>query len=211
MICHRARHYNPEVGRFDRSDSLFLREPERCFERPEECQLYSYVANAPTRWVDRDGWRLVMVGNSSTFKQELRNAFLYLGRSSVAKQYINFLHDSEFDIFIKETTALDEMRYQYRNGIHTIYFNPHSGLSLRCGTQTPALGLLHEAIHAYDAISNIVYAHIKFLTPSTIYQSMYEQSAMSIESSVALQLGEPIRLIYNEGEEKYVKCSTCVK
>jgi RHS repeat-associated protein len=54
-VLLRARYYNPGAGRFDKSDSLFLREPERCFERPEECQLYSYVANNPVRWVDGDG------------------------------------------------------------------------------------------------------------------------------------------------------------
>jgi RHS repeat-associated protein len=63
MTYQGARHYNPEVGSFDRSDSLFLREPERCFERPEECQLYSYVANNPARWVDRDGLRVFTAGS----------------------------------------------------------------------------------------------------------------------------------------------------
>jgi RHS repeat-associated protein len=90
MIYYGARHYNPGAGRFVEADSLFLREPERCFERPEECQLYSYVANAPTRWVDRDGRNLaafiaiatlvsidigLLTGQFDNFLAKLRNNY----------------------------------------------------------------------------------------------------------------------------------------
>jgi RHS repeat-associated protein len=64
-------YYNPEVGRFDKSDLLFLRGPERCFERPEECQLYSYVANGPTRWVDVTGELIFNYGTTYPKTQKL--------------------------------------------------------------------------------------------------------------------------------------------
>jgi RHS repeat-associated protein len=66
MTYHGARHYNPEVGRFPSADQLFLREPERCFERPEECHSYSYVANAPTRWVDKDGEKITIISDKNS-------------------------------------------------------------------------------------------------------------------------------------------------
>jgi RHS repeat-associated protein len=66
MVYFGARYYNPEKGRFPSPDSLFLREPERCFERPEECQLYSYVVNNPVRWVDRDGRKITVISDKNS-------------------------------------------------------------------------------------------------------------------------------------------------
>jgi hypothetical protein len=73
---------------------LFLREPERCFERPEECQLYSYVANAPTRWVDRDGTTISENSSVSEIRaevQKLINEARRLGFNVAANNLQNYL------------------------------------------------------------------------------------------------------------------------
>jgi hypothetical protein len=74
------------VGRFNADDPLLLENPVRCFERPEECQLYSYVANSPTRWLDKDGsliytpiFDLALSTDIAVLKEQIQERIKYLG------------------------------------------------------------------------------------------------------------------------------------
>jgi RHS repeat-associated protein len=197
MIYHGARHYNPEVGRFDKSDSLFLREPERCFERPEECQLYSYVANNPLKWVDADGRKIEVDGNIAG---SVYTALGTLGPKAL--QFWRMLDGStEYIINVKDLNKKYGSSYWDKQAA-TIYWSPTLAIAnLSCGPALPRLKkedvlppsiiLMHELDHAYYDFS-IVYSNAINKKGGNIpqnYSGAKEWSAVTRERIYAKESG----------------------
>jgi|GEM_PF-6639058 len=55
LVYFGKRFYSPEMGRWISPDLLFVEDPKAVSRRPLEGNLYSYLANNPTGFVDRDG------------------------------------------------------------------------------------------------------------------------------------------------------------
>jgi RHS repeat-associated protein len=50
-----VRDYDPYLGEWTSADPLFFEHPEMCLESPVECNLFSYAANDPVNFTDRNG------------------------------------------------------------------------------------------------------------------------------------------------------------
>jgi RHS repeat-associated protein len=170
------RYYNPEVGRFDKSDSLFLREPERCFERPEECQLYSYVANAPTRWVDRDG-RKIQVNGSGQFKAYVAQIVaVAINDKNSALHKLDVDLCQTFNVYEIQSNGKKFPSWSYSEPIKgNIFLVMNGGIFWRFGITdgglksegviSPAIVAEHEAAHVYEGSYNTTrYIAEKFLS-----------------------------------------------
>jgi RHS repeat-associated protein len=92
-----VRDYDPFLGQFLTPDPLFLVDVARCVDSPVECNLYSYAANNPLRYLDPNGenaWDWVQgaldaasigldatgVGAAVSWVPDVLNAGISLGR-----------------------------------------------------------------------------------------------------------------------------------
>ncbi|HYX35758.1 MAG TPA: RHS repeat-associated core domain-containing protein [Oligoflexus sp.] len=60
LLYFGARYYESGMGRFVSKDPWFMEAPEKCLERPVECNLWGYVANRPLINIDYLGLEFVI-------------------------------------------------------------------------------------------------------------------------------------------------------
>jgi len=121
---------------------------------------------------------------------QLNRALEYLQQSPDAQEILKGMHDKGVKINI-----IHDGNDRYNGTQNTIYWDPKSALTVKpnagaqsTGTQSPALGLIHEGAHATDP------QFIKHLGEyNAKYDNNAEKYAIEKESKIADKLGEPKR------------------
>ena len=186
-----ARYYGSTIGRFTTVD------PEYTWQEnltdPQLWNRYAYARNDPLRYVDPDGRKIVLAaGSSGAFKTEFTTAITYLNKGK-ASSVISQLEKRSETITVKEGAALSDVFYD--PSTNTITWNPYSALKTTGGkTQSPALGLLHEADHALEEVSQPARFKKNQAASVTAYDNLEEKRVIKgTETRAAKKLGEGTR------------------
>jgi RHS repeat-associated protein len=133
LYYYRNRYYHPRLQRFISEDPIRFR---------GGMDFYTYAGNSPINYRDPFGLRIVVQGNMGEYQQ----AIAYLSRDA---GMANIIHDLDSSSTVYTVLFNHQDADAYDPGTHTIHWDPHSALRVRCsGTQSPALGLGHEMAHA---------------------------------------------------------------
>ena len=179
-----VRKYDDLTGRFTATDPLW--------EKYYGWSPYVYSANNPVNRVDRDGRKVRFAnGVSDDFKKNFKITIKYLNENNISKK-IKELEDKEEIIYLKEGYKLNEFYFDPNN--NTITYNPHSALKVDSGTQTPALGFLHEVGHALNWLNDPLQFKKDFQTKDPNYDNIEEKKVIEgVETPAAEKAEEGTR------------------
>lgn len=200
-----ARYYNPTIGRFYSVDPVqFSEENAQTFNR------YAYANNNPYMYVDPDGRKVRFApGVSADFKKQFADAITYLNKGKVSGVIAKLESRPEI-VTVDEPPAASNKMY-FDPTTNTIVWDQRSALDPTTGgTQTPALGLLHEAAHALGHLEKTAASTVPI--PGDPYHTAEEKRVIqNIENPAANKLGEATRSDHGARRVRQVKCSTCTK
>ena len=131
-------------------------------------------------------------GSTPTFQAEFARTVAYLNAGK-ASGLIAQLESRTEVISIKEGTALSDVFYNPSS--KTITYNPYSALRTTAGgTQSPAVGFLHEADHALQHLSNPAkFSSDKATTDSTYDTAEEKRVITGSEAKAVAKLREDTR------------------
>ncbi|EEW1993851.1 TPA: RHS repeat protein [Escherichia coli] len=181
LYYNRNRYYDPLQGRYITQDPIGLR---------GEWNLYKYPLN-PVRFIDSLGLKFHVNGDPSDFNQAVE----YLKQDSQMKETIDFLSSSEETINIE---YIEGTNVRFNSNNMTIYWNSRASLfcstELNSKSQSPALGLGHEFVHAqYYLLDKENFMALLSRTDKK-YENKEEARVITIiESRAAKTLGECTR------------------
>jgi RHS repeat-associated protein len=171
LYYYRARYYDPSVGRFISEDPIAFN---------GGFNFYRYVSNSPANFVDPFGEQIGFVGDTLA----TQTALLYLESSPAANTIIQDLEKSPILYTIDASNGhLIDVTDPYRK--RTVFWKPDQALCVKNGVQSPAIQLLHELTHLWQAQNN---------------KSFNEENAVQITNPAAQQLGEPTRINYADAQ-----------
>jgi len=168
LYYHRARYYDPSAGRFLSEDPIGLN---------GGLNFYPYVANSPENYMDSLGETIGVRGDYTSWQ----TALLYLCSSPAACKIIQDLEDSPELYMVNFSDSCS--RDKAVDG-KTVFWNPHRGLCVKGGVESPAISLLQELGHVWQS------RHHK--------TGNLEEAAVQITNPAAIQLGEPTRINYSD-------------
>lgn len=192
------RFYDPTLGRYISADPT---------GQAGGANLYTYVENDPLNLIDPSGLKLRFAsGSSASFKSHFAEAINYLNASGASKVVADLESESD-TVYVAEATSPHDDYYD--PATKTISWDPSSGLTCtNGGTQSPALGFLHEADHALGDITGTAASTAPNGTP---YDTDEEHRVITgSETNAANKLGEPTRTDH-DGTPVRVKCPGCTK
>ncbi len=138
------RSYEAATGRSSQSDpiGLFGGQPS----------TYAYVHNNPTNAVDPDGLKLRFIDQTpDSDKRAFAQAIKYLNSKGVSSRIAD-LEALPQIVYINTQVPIGTDRYN--SDYKLISWNPYGALeTTNGGCQTPAMGFLHEAEHAYGDLT----------------------------------------------------------
>ena len=199
-----ARYLDPMLGVWISVD------PARQFLSP-----YLYAGNGmnPIMGADKDGGFLQFApGSSPEFKAEFARAIRYLNKGK-ASGIIAELHKRKEIVYVSEVTTTEETYdafYKYDRTLKAplITWDPYCALITEKGkSQTPALGILHEADHALGYLKDPVAFTNRANTKDKQYDDNEERRVIKgSETRAAKKLGEGVRDSHG-GKDAFVKHS----
>jgi RHS repeat-associated protein len=189
-----ARYYGSRLGRFTTNDPVYVWK-ENILD-PQRWNRYVYSRNNPLRYVDPDGRVIRFAENvSDSFKSEYQTARNYLGVSG-ADSVLRQLEEMKEVVTLRESTSLKAGDATFFDpSDKSISWNPFASLQLTTGgAHTPALGLLHEADHAVQAITKPdQYKRDMENDGSTFKNAEERRVILGSEAAAARAKGEPVR------------------
>ena len=201
-----ARYYGSKIGRFTTVDPVYTWRDN--ILDPQRWNRYAYARNNPLRYTDPDGRRIVLApGSSDTFKAEFARTITYLNAGKVGG-LIAELEGRREVITVKEGASLTD--FAYSPGTKTITYNPNSATkTTEGGSQSPALGFLHEADHALQSVKDPEKFRKDMTTPDPAYDSEEEKRVITgSEARAAGKLGEHTRKDHKTYEYRVPRADT---
>ena len=179
-----VRKYDDLTGRFTATDPLW--------EKYYGWSPYVYSGNDPVNKVDLDGRKIrYSEGVSDDFKRNFALTIQYLNKNKISG-VIKQLEDLDDIIYVKESFDLKE--FSFNPNDNTIYYNPHSALEVDTGTQSPAMGFLHEGAHALNWLLDPTQFKKDIKPDGSEYQRPEERKVIEgIETPAAQKAGEGTR------------------
>jgi RHS repeat-associated protein len=203
LVYMGARYYDPVVGRFMSTDPMQFDGSD-----PHTFNRYAYAANNPYKYIDPDGrvfkWAY---GTTEPFKQQFDAMERYLNAGGVGGIIAELRNRPEVIELQQGAPGMME----YSPGNRTLTIDPLSGNKVGEGRiQSPALGLLHEASHALQHLTNEAQFNSDSKPKSDArYDTKEERRVIErVETPAARKLGEPTRTNHRDGHVP-VKCPTC--
>jgi RHS repeat-associated protein len=165
LYYYRARYYDPTTGRFLSEDRIGF---------SGGVDFYVYAENSPLNLKDPSGEIIRVTGDFMSYSV----ARVYLSTSSAAEAIIRDLEAAPeiYWVNVSDTYPRDE-----QDG-YQVFWNPHKGLCVKHGPQSPAIQLLHELIHLWQDRHN--------------RRANLEEEATKMTNPATMQLGEPKRVNY---------------
>jgi hypothetical protein len=156
--------------------------------------LYHYAGNNPLKYTDPDGRKLRYAeGVSEKFKSDFAKIIQYLNKSETS-WYVAQLEKRPEIIYLSEGKDLDD--FVFSSETNTIIIHTRSGLKIGEGKiQSPALGFLHEVIHALQKLENPDQLKIdSFALTNDGYHTVEEKRVIDkYETPAAKRMNEPVR------------------
>ena len=204
-----ARYYDPVIGRFYSNDPVDALGHFYEGNGIQGFNRFAYANNNPYKYIDPDGRKIELKTdemNTINFKKQYSEAKQQLEEAGEGS-YLQKLEDSDTVITITDTSGFHDLSYKDNN----INWDPTSGLKVEGGVQSPALGLLHEADHALQELTNEKQFENDRNTPDQQYGNLEEKRVITgSESRAAQALGQPTRNSHG-GRPVGVKCATCTE
>ena len=173
---------------------------------------YLYAGNGanPVNGVDKDGNILLFApGSSPQFKAEFAKTISYLNNGGVSGPFARIHADKKNIVNIRETTGESQIVFDKTTQTYVIEWNPKEGLVFPEGTQSPALGALHEALHAERLLVDPEgYSQDKKITDNKFGDLEEKRVIEGAEAKAAEKLGESRRFDYFNSDVAPVKSST---
>jgi len=186
-----ARDLRTTLGRFTSVDPVHSWQDS--LTDPQRWNRYAYVRNNPLRYADPDGRRIVLApGASETFQAEFTRTITYLNDHGAAG-VIAKLESRPEVVLIQEGVGLSDVYYDPSTA--TITYNPYSAIRTSSGgSQSPAMGFLHEADHALRHVTKPDRFQQDIATPDAQYDTREERRVIrGTETNSARKLGEDTR------------------
>jgi RHS repeat-associated protein len=175
------RDYDPQTGRYLQSDPIGLE---------GGINSYVYVGGKPVTIADPLGLKIVVINDRNGSYSQARK---YLDRDPGMKAIFEKLEKSSTTYRIRINSQDDD---RFDEDTNTIYWDPNSANCLEDnnhkstgGSQTPALGMGHEADHAANQPRGVTYEHRRAPYGTPEEQRVIEGS----EAAAAKSLGEDVR------------------
>lgn len=188
-----ARYHGSRIARFTTVDPVYTVGDN--LVDPQRWNRYAYVRNNPLRYVDPDGRKIEFPETpGDTTKLEYQKAKEYLAiKGGGSDAVLNELEAREETIRIVRVDSLGHDDVQSRGLV--IYWNPRAGVRSDNGeTQSPALGLLHEADHTLDRLRNPRAHADAAKTPDPVYSNQEDRRVITgREAEAARRTGEDVR------------------
>jgi len=187
------------LTRYSHSSNAYVSASTDIFT-PKNLDLYSYAWNNPMILRDPTGRKVELIPlhkdpvptakETRRFQNEYNRAKAYLGPGSKIEEVEK---DKHITIKVIETEKLSNVKYYPSR--KAIYWNPHSALSTTDGgSQSPAVGLDHEADHTIQNLRNPAAYATDIGRPDPAYDNKEERRVITgSELRNVTRLGEGVR------------------
>jgi RHS repeat-associated protein len=178
---YRARYYDAQAGRFLSEDPLL-------WNGGNGANFYPYAANSPVIHLDPSGKNIAVIGDVGSYGQ----AVAYLGQAPGMAAMLQNLRTSSALVQIKTN---NNCKVDFDPDSLTINWDPTC--TLYCSKShcwiSPALGLGHELIHAFNRLNDKGYADRKNTVVPEFDNAEEQFTIMGPENNAAIALGECLR------------------